>query len=334
MRNALPFLLCLILTLPGCDTGASREQAGLLEQARAFMASGQYSQALLFYQEAALLQEEYDPALQLELAEAAVLASQVERNRTARQKALEALQILTGSPGEAEPRRIGELWRRLGWEMARDADSLQAYTAFGQAVECSPELAEVFEEEWLVRGAFAAGHLPAVAGVPDSLSGTPRGDSLLAVHAERHLVELDRIPLVRTDLRTPRLRAAARLMQYVPARWRDEMSVLTELDRMDEIDPGWRYRRMELLIRSARQELEQGQGPLARELLMEVWNSSFTGVRVEAAVILGEIAQGSGDPQTALLWYTRACQVSPGLGTQAAMTAAARRDSLRFFVTP
>jgi tetratricopeptide (TPR) repeat protein len=330
----VPPLLALLLALSGCETGASREQAGLLEQARTLMSSGQYSQALLFYQEAALLQEEYDPALQLELAEAAVLASQVERDRAARQKALEALQVLTDAPGEAEPRRIGELWRRLGWEMARDADSLQAYAAFGQAVECSPELAEVYEEEWLFRGTFGAAHLPAVAGIPDSLSGSPGGDSLLAIQAERLLVELDRIPLVRTDLRTSRLRAAARLMQYVPARWSDELSVLTELDRMDEIDPGWRYRRMELLIRSARQELEEGQAAPARERLMEVWNSSFTGIRVEAAVILGEMAQGSGDVENALLWYTRACQVSPGLGTQAAMTAAARRDSLRFFATP
>ena len=334
MRNFLPLALSLLLLLPGCDTGASREQTGLLEQARAFMASGRYSQALLYYQEAAALREGYDPALQLELAEAAVLASQAERNRTVRQKAFEAMQVLTESPGEAEPRRIGELWRRLGWEIARDNDSLQAYDAFGMAVECSPEMAEVFEEEWLFRGVFAAGHLSAVAGVPDSLSGNPEGDSLLAACAERHLVELDRVPLVRTDLRTQRLRAAARLMQYAPARWSDELSVLTELDRLDEIDPGWRYRRMELLIRSARRDLEQGQGPLARERLMEVWNSSFTGVRVEAALLMGEVAQDAGDVEGALLWYNRACQVAPGLGTQAAVTAAARRDSLRFFVTP
>lgn len=197
-----------------------------------------------------------------------------------------------------------------------------------------PELAEVFEEEWLLRGAFASWHLSTVAMVPDSLVGTPTEDSILAYSAEIHLVELDRIPLVRTDLRTPRLEARAMLIQHVPERWEDELEVLTELDRLGEIDPGWRHRRMELLLRCARNDLENGQIALARERLTEVWNSSFTGVRVDAAVLLGEMAQGAGDPQTALSWYTRACQVSPGLTSSSAITAAARRDSLRYFLTP
>ncbi len=333
-RSLLPALFLLLLLQFGCDTGASGEQEDLLQQARTLMSSGQYEQAMVFYGEALSLAPGYDPLLQLEYAEAAVLSTQADRNRASRQKALEALQILTDTPGTVEPREIGELWRRLGWEMARDSDSLQAYNAFGAAVTTCPDLAGVFEEEWLLRGAFAAWHLSTVSAVPDSLVGTPMEDSILAFHAEIHLVELDRIPLVRTDLRTPRLEATARLMQYAPSRWSDELEVLTELDRLGSIEPGWRHRRMELLLRSARTDLEQGQLALARERLMEVWSSSFTGVRVEAALILGEMAQGSGDPQTALLWYTRACQVSPGLTSQAAITAAARRDSLRYFVTP
>lgn len=333
MRLLIP-ALCLLLLASACDSGASGEKADLVQQARTLMASGQYAQALVFYSEAVALQDEYDAELQLELAEAAVLSAQASRSRAARHRAQEALALLTASPGQVEARKIGELWRRLGWEMARDADSLQAYSAFGRAVDCYPDLAGVFEEEWLLRGAYAAWHLSAVSMVPDTLSGTPAEDSILAFNAERHLVELDRIPLVRTDLRASRLRATARLMQYAPARWSDELQVLTELDRMGEIEPGWRHRRMELLLRSARQDLSQGQVAQARERLMEVWNSSFTGVRVEAAVLLGEMAQGAGDPVTALQWYTRACQVSPGLTSSAAITAAARRDSLRYVVTP
>jgi tetratricopeptide (TPR) repeat protein len=333
MRHSIPVVLAGILAF-GCDSGAESERADYLQQARTLMASGQYSQALVFYEDAMALMDEYDAFLQLELSEAAVLAAQAQRNRSARQKALQALEVLTGSPGGVEVRKIGELWRRLGWEMARDSDSLQAYTAFGTAVLCAPELAGAFEEEWLLRGTFAAWHLAAVSRVPDSLAGTPGEDSILAFNAEAHLLELDRIPLVRTDLRTQRLRAAARLMQHVPQRWSDELQVLTELDRLGEIEPGWRHRRMELLLRTARRDLGEGQIPLARERLLEVWNSNFAGVRVEAAVILGEMAQGDGDVATALHWYTRACQVSPGLTSSAALTAAARRDSLRFFVTP
>lgn len=335
MRGSLPASTLFILVCAiGCGIGASGEQGDLLEQARTLMSSGQYEQAMVFYGEALSLASEYDPLLQLEYAEAAVLSAQADRNRSSRQKALEVLQVLTETPGAVEPREIGELWRRLGWEMARDADSLQAYNAFGEAFGVCPELAEVFEEEWLLRGSFAAWHLLSVSDIPDSLVGTPLEDSILAYHAETHLVELDRIPLVRTDLRTPRLEATARLMQYAPSRWSDELLVLTELDRLGSIEPGWRHRRMELLLRSARADLELGQTAMARERLMEVWSSSFTGVRVDAALLLGEMAQGSGDNQTALLWYTRACQVSPGLTSQSAITAAARRDSLRFFVTP
>lgn len=335
MRRALlPACLVVMICAPGCDTGASGQQGNLLEQARTLMSSGQYEQAMVFYGEALALSPEYDPLLQLEYSEAAVLSAQADRDRSSRQTALEALQVLTGTPGPVEPREIGELWRRLGWEMARDSDSLQAYNAFGEAVRICPELTSVFEEEWLLRGAFAAWHLYSVSDIPDSLAGTPLEDSILAYHAEIHLVELDRIPLVRTDLRTPRLEATARLMQYAPSRWSDELEVLTELDRLGSIEPGWRHRRMELLLRSARADLDLGQTAMARERLMEVWSSSFTGVRVDAAVLLGEIAQGSGDVQDALMWYTRACQVSPGLTSQAAITAAARRDSLRFFVTP
>jgi tetratricopeptide (TPR) repeat protein len=334
LRLSLFSLFFILLCAAGCDTGASGEQGDLLEQARTLMSSGQYEQAMVFYGEALALASGYDPLLQLEYSEAAVLSAQADRNRASRQKALEALQVLTETPGTVEPREIGELWRRLGWEMARDADSLQAYNAFGAAIAVCPELTGVYEEEWLLRGAFAAWHLSTVSTVPDSLVGTPMEDSILAYHAETHLIELDRIPLVRTDLRTPRLEATARLMQYAPSRWSDELEVLTELDRLGSIEPGWRHRRMELLLRSARADIEQGQVAMARERLMEVWTSSFTGVRVDAAVLLGEMAQGSGDSQTALLWYTRACQVSPGLTSQAAITAAARRDSLRYFVTP
>jgi tetratricopeptide (TPR) repeat protein len=321
------FLLVAVALYAGCNNGGPEEDN--LEQARLLYRAGRYSQALMLYQEVTSTGE-YNSLVQLEYAETAVLASQAERSRTYRQMALEALTVLDADRGEVDPAVIGEMWRRLGWEMARDRDSLQAYSVFERALQIEG-MDQVFEDEWLLRGTYSGNHLSQVASLPDSLFGTPEADSILTITAEKHLVELDRISLVRTDLREAVLRARAMLLPYVD-RPVEELEVLTELDRLGGIDPGWRHRRMELLLKLAADDIEQGRTSLAREKLLEVWSSDFVGKQVEAAVMLGEMAEQAGDASMALRWYRDACQVSPGLTSAAALTAAAKRDSLLYLL--
>jgi tetratricopeptide (TPR) repeat protein len=333
VRSFLYSALAVVAILySGCGTGGGDE--GLREQADVLFTAGRYAQALSLYEDLAATAEHYQWQLQYRLAETAVLASQAERNRNYRQRARTALDTLSMNPGECELSAIGHLWRRLGWEMVRDNDSLQAYDAFGMAIEIAPDLNQVFEEEWLLRGKYASVHLASVAHIPDSLTGTTAEDSILRYAAELHIVELDRIPLVRTDLRGDMLFARARLLQYTTGREEDELDVLTELDRMGLLNSSNRQRRMDILLQLAEQDAFQGDSGIARERLLEVWNSSFTGARVQAALQLGIMAEGAGNNTDALMWYNRACQISPGLSSAASMDAAARRDSLRYIGTP
>ena len=332
------FLFLLFILSAFFVAGCGSDPAGdeTREQADVLFDSGRYAQALSLYEELASRFEEgeYDWELQYRLAETAVLASQAQRNRNHRQRAKTALEFLSQNPGDCELLAVGHLWRRLGWEMVRDNDSLQAYEAFGRAIEIAPDLNQVFEEEWLLRGKYASAHLSSVAGVTDSVVGSLKEDSLLQYAAEVHIVELDRIPLVRTDLRGEMLFAKAGLLRHTSGREEDELSVLTELDRMGLIDSSTRQRRMQILLLLAEEDIFQNDITMARERLLEVWNSNFTGVRVEAALQLGIMAERAGNAVDALMWYNRACQAAPGLSSAASMDAAARRDSLRYLVTP
>ncbi len=326
------FTALIVLAVSGCGTGSINEDTR--EQADVLFNAGRYSQALSLYEDLGSQTGEYDWSLQYRIAETAVLASQVERNRGNRQRAITALDYLSRNPGDCDSLAIGQLWRRLGWEMARDNDSLLAYNAFGRAIEIAPGLTQVFEEEWLLRGKYASVHLASVAQITDSIIGTGAEDSLLRYAAESHIVELDRIPLVRTDLRGETLFARAGLLQFTTGRREDELAVLTELDRMGLLHSSDRQRRMEILLLLAEQDIVKNDIAVARERLLEVWNSSFTGVRVRAALQLGIMAETTGNAVDALMWYNRACQAAPGLSSSASMDAAARRDSLRYLVTP
>ncbi len=330
MKAVFPVLV--LFSLIACGPGSLDED--ILEQADILFNAGRYSQALPLYEELCADTSNYDSQLQFRLAETAVLASQSERNRGNRQRARAALELLSVNPGDCDSMAIGQLWRRLGWEMVRDNDSLQAFDAFGRAMEIAPGISQAFEEEWLLRGTYASSHLSAAAGISDSIAGSPEADSLLALTAERHIVELDRVPLVRTDLRGSVLAAKVKLFQYARGRREDELAALTELDRMGLLAPGERQRRMEVLLLLADIDMENGDPFLARERLLEVWESNFTGVRVEAAYKLGLMAEDAGDPVDALMWYNRACAASPGLSSTAAASAAARRDSLRYLALP
>lgn len=322
--------LSAALALLACGGGGP--QSDSLEEARLLRQAGEYTHSLMLYEEV-LERRDSTPELQLEYAETAVLASQAERGRMFRQKAKQALQALEENPAGTDSSVRAELWRRLGWEMARDRDSLQAYEAFGTAAGLSDRVARAFEEEWLLRGAYAGSHTGYVSGTPDSILGTDRADSMLATCAERHLLELGRISRTRTDLRVRILRARAALLPYTDRR-DEELSVLTELDRLGEIGPANRQRRMRLLLELARKDMEAGRAVLAREKLMEVWASDFVGEKVEAAVLMGELAGGSSDSEEALRWYRRACNTSPGLSTHWSQVAASRRDSLLYLVGP
>ncbi|PIE52382.1 hypothetical protein CSA37_06220 [Candidatus Fermentibacteria bacterium] len=331
--------ICLLLTiLPalivGC--GPDTETESIRDQADILFGAGRYSQALSLYEELASDTSEagYDAELQFRVAETAVLASQAERNRALRQRAGTALSLLSERPEECDSLSIGQLWRRLGWEMVRDTDSLQAYHAFGMAILMAAELNQTFEEEWLLRGRYAADHPASVAGVPDSLFGTPYADSLITSVAENHIVELNRVPLVRTDLRGDVLLAQIALFRYTVGREEDELNALTELDRMGRLVPAQRRRRMDVLLLLADEDASSGDFSMARERLLEVWDSSFTGARVEAAYKLGLMAEDSGDALDALLWYNRACSTAPGQSSAASMAAAAKRDSLRYLAAP
>ncbi|MEA3265405.1 MAG: hypothetical protein U9P42_00480 [Candidatus Fermentibacteria bacterium] len=325
-------LVIFLLLSSGCGAGGMEDD--IREQADVLFGAGRYSQALSLYEDLSSQIGEYSWELQYRIAETAVLASQADRNRNYRQRAKTALDFLSLNPGQCDSLAIGHLWRRLGWEMVRDSDSLQAFDAFGRAINIAPDLNQVFEEEWLLRGKYASVHLASVVSIDDSLAGTPAEDSILRYAAELHIVELDRIPLVRTDLRGDMLFARAGLLQFTAGREEDELAVLTELDRMNLLDSSGRQRRMDILIFLAEHDVSQGDLVMARERLLEVWNSSFTGVRVQAALQLGIMAELSGNPVDALSWYNRACQVAPGLSSYASMDAAARRDSLRYIVTP
>lgn len=330
--SSISFIMLYLLLVSGCSSDSSSETT--LEQADILYNSGRYSQALSLYEELVGNSENYDSALQYRLSEVAVLASQAERNRSFRQKARVALEVLSASPGDSDSLAIGHLWRRLGWEMVRDNDSLQAYEAFGSAIAISPELNQVFEEEWLLRGRYASMHLASIANITDSIIGTQMEDSILRNAAESHIVELARVPLVRTDIRGDVLFAMNRLFQYTPDRNEDALDVLTELDRMGLLTSSDRQKRMEILLLLAEKDLTQNDILRARERFLEVWGSNFTGVRVEAAFQLGLMAENSGNSVDALMWYSRACQVAPGLNSGVAIEASARRDSLRYLVTP
>jgi tetratricopeptide (TPR) repeat protein len=325
MRFALPLPALLILL--ACSGGPSESS---LDEARALRQAGHYSEAVALYEEAMERLTEPDSGILLEYAETALLASGAERSRIFRQKALEALSSLQADSSFADRDLLAELWRRLGWEMARDRDSLQAFSAFDSSLACGGSAA-LMEEEWMLRGSYASRHLALVAGVPDSLALSPSGDSMLSAAAEEYLVELDRVPLRRTDLRPAVLQARAFLLPFTD-RASEELEVLTELDREGDMDPALRERRMRLLIGLADEDLASGRLTLAREKLLEVWDSDFAGDRVEAAVLLGEMAERAGRPEEALDWYRSACSAAPGLSSPAAAIAAARRDSLLYLL--
>lgn len=324
MRRILAAASVLIAASCGSGGGPS-----ILEEARALRQAGHFSEALLLYGEALSGEgAQYDSDAWLEYADTALLACGAERSRPVRQQALEVLTVLQADSVLRGGARLAELWRRLAWEMLRDRDSLQAYAALDSALVC-PDMVGVFEDEWLFRGVYASRHLSLVAGLPDSLASTPEGDALLSASAEAHLVELSRIPLMRTDLRSQILGASALLLPFTDRRT-EELEVLTELDRMGGIEPALRERRMRLLLSGATEDIAQGRGTLAREKLLEVWASDFATDRVEAALLLGIMAEESGRTEEALDWYRSACSASPGLGSPAAIEAAARRDSLTF----
>ena len=321
--------ICLVsaaaLVLFSCGSQES-EVSDTAEEARLLRQSGNYVQAVMLFEEA-VARGDSQPAVLYDYAETAVLAAQSERSSLYRQKAREAIQLLSDNPGETDPREVGELWRRLAWEMVRHTDSLQAFQCFDSALEY--EIQDIFEEEWLFRGVYAGNHLELLAEVPDSLAGTETADSIMERTAEVFLVELNRIPRSRTDLREDILLAKASLLPYTQ-RTDDELAVLTELDRLGGIEPDARQRRINLLLQAAEKDNEEGNAILAREKLMEVWNSNFSGERTEAAYMIGLMEEENGNIDDALMWYRRACRVSPGSSTQAAVMAAARRDSLTY----
>lgn len=297
-----------------------------LDEARLLRQSGRYVQSVMLFEEL-VARGDSQPGLLLEFAETAVLAAQAERSSLYRQKAREAVLILSEHPGDIDMREIGELWRRLAWEMARNADSLQAFQCFEHALDYN--IQGIFEEEWLFRGIYAGDHLEMLSDIPDSVVGLPASDSLLSISAEIYLVELERISRSRTDLREDILKARATLLPYT-SRISEELAVLTELDRLGGIQPEERQRRIHLLLDSAEEDIGSGRNILAREKLLEVWNSNFSGERIQAAYMLGLMEEGNNSLESALQWYRRACSVSPGSSSLAASLAAARRDSLTY----
>lgn len=323
------FLVFLLMFL-GCGGEQDTDYTVKIDEARILRQNGLYREAAALFEEAQIAGE-YNPQVQFELAEVALLAAQVERNRMLRQKATEALILFEENPGEVDLNPAGELWRRLGWEMVRDRDSLQAFEAFERALQYEGFVTS-FDEEWLFRGTFSASHLTQIAGLPDSISGTSKEDSLLSILADEFLVELDHVSLARTDLRADVLLAKASLYRDYLDLPEDELMILTELDRLGRIDPGMRRQRMQLLLQLTRKDMLQGATVIARERALEVWASDYVGEKVEAAVILGEIAELAGNPDEALQWYRAACSQAPDLTTAAAQIAAARRDSLMYLL--
>ncbi len=322
--TACALVAAAVLLLLPAACGGDGEASSTLEEARLLRQSGSYSQALLMYEDA-VARGDSQPEVLLEMAETAVLAAQAERSTLYRQKAVEALALLTESPGETDGLVIGELWRRLAWEMVRNGDSLQAFQCLENALDLGSQGG--FEEEWLLRGTYAGDHLQSLTDLPDSLAGTPTADSILSVAAEEFIVELDRVPMTRTDLRTDVLKAKADLLPFTGRR-EDELGVLTELDRLGEIEAGDRQRRIQLLIEVAQQDIEAGREMMARDRLLEVWGSEFAGERIEAAYELGLMSEAEGDPQEALQWYRSACNAARGSTAPIAAMARAKRDSL------
>ena len=323
LMTALITTAVLLSASFACDNHTGSDS---LDEARLLRQSGRYVQSVMLFEEL-VAQGDSQPGLLLEFAETAVLAAQAERSSLYRQKAREAVLILSEHPGDIDPREIGELWRRLAWEMARNADSLQAFQCFEHALNYN--IQEIFEEEWLFRGVYAGDHLEMLSDIPDSVIGLPASDSLLSIAAEIYLVELERISRSRTDLREDILKARAALLPYT-SRIREELDVLTELDRLGGIQPEERQRRIHLLLDSAEDDIQSGRSILAREKLLEVWNSNFSGERIQAAYMLGLMAEENNSVESALQWYRRACSVSPGSSSLAASLAAARRDSLTY----
>jgi len=330
LRRAGVPILCISIAAAAVSCGGDGQNTqDTAEEARLLRQSGNYVQAVILFEEA-VAHGDSQPQLLFDYASTAVLAAQAERSTLYRQKAREAIQLLMDNAGDIDPREIGELWRRLGWEMVRNTDSLQAFQCFDLALE--EDVQDIFEDEWLMRGIYAGGHLETLTEIPDSLAGTSSADSILSLAAEVFLVELDRIPRTRTDLREDILRAKASLLPYTDRR-DDELAVLTELDRLGGIEPDDRLRRINLLLEAAADDMDDNMLISAREKLLEVWNSNFSGERIRAAYLLGLLEEGSGDIDGALSWYRRACAVSPGSASQAAQMAAARRDSLTYGVT-
>ena len=320
---ALIIIAVLLTASFACDSQPNSES---LDEARLLRQSGRYVQSVMLLEEL-VTQGDSQPGLLLEFAETAVLAAQAERSALYRQKAKEAVLLLSLHSGDIDQRKIGELWRRLAWEMARNADSLQAFHCFEHALDYN--IQEIFEEEWLFRGVYAGDHLEMLSDIPDSVISLPAGDSLLSIAAEIYLVELERISRSRTDLREDILKARAALLPYT-SRISEELDVLTELDRLGGIQPEERQRRIHLLLDSAEDDIELGRSAIAREKLLEVWNSNFSGERIQAAYMLGLMEEENNSIERALQWYRRACSVSPGSSSLAATLAAARRDSLTY----
>ncbi|MCD4700807.1 MAG: hypothetical protein K8S24_03025 [Candidatus Aegiribacteria sp.] len=317
-------LFLMLIVSAGC--GGGETVSNTLEEARLLRQSGNYVQAVMLFEEA-VAHGDSQPELLLDYAETAVLAAQSERSTLYRQKAKVAVTLLSGNYGDIDLREIGELWRRLAWEMARNSDSLQAFYCFENALNY--EIHDIFESEWLFRGIFAGNHLELLASIPDTLAGSAAADSMLTITAEIFLVELDRIPRSRTDLREDILRAKAALLPYT-SRTEQELAVLTELDRLGGIQPDARLRRIHLLLSSAQEDITENRRTIAREKLLEVWDSNFSGERIESAYMLGFMEEGNGNIESALQWYRRACSVSPGSSSQFVVLAAARRDSLTY----
>ncbi len=306
-----------------CDNQPASDS---LEEARLLRQSGRYVQSVMLFEEL-VARGDSQPGLLLEFAETAVLAAQTERSSLYRQKARVAVLLLSEHSDDIDQREIGELWRRLAWEMARNADSLQAFQCFEHALDYN--IQEIFEEEWLFRGVYAGDHLEMLSDIPDSVISLPAGDSLLSIAAEIYLVELERISRSRTDLREDILKARLALLPYTP-RILEELDVLTELDRLGGIQPEDRQRRIHLLLDSAEDDIRLGRSAIAREKLLEVWNSDFSGERIQSAYMLGLMEEENNSIESALQWYRRACSVSPGSSSLAASLAAARRDSLTY----
>lgn len=316
-------ILSVISVLSCC----SPPPTNTIDEARLLKESGEFSQSLMIYEELIAQDASVSTDIIHEYAEVSILAAQLERTPYYRNAALTAVSLLDERPGDIDGRIVGELWRRLGWEMERSSDSLQAFHCFDNAILCGAD--NTFEDEWLFRGTWAASHLGYLTEIPDTLEGTPSADSLITLTAEKYLVELDRIPLTRTDIRSGILTARLKLLPFTMRR-QDEMQALTELDRIGTITPELRHHRIELLVELAEVDMNENRNTQAREKLLEVWHSNFAGEKIHSAYLLGRLAEMNGNPEEALGWYRNACSVSPTSTSEFAMLAEMKRDSLLY----